>query len=140
MIWIHLIQPILAMQHQEGGQSITPPPSNDTRISLLCTPFGTCEPCPADSVRFALLSYEIKLTQNPVLHITHLDKRTFLPTFRKSPSYALYKFYHNRTTLARTNPTTPPIQGSRRPSQCTTSRWRDTGMGVLWTYLSERTS
>jgi hypothetical protein len=44
MIWIFFIQPILA---QEG---ITPSASNDTR-SLLCTPFGACEPCPVDSVR-----------------------------------------------------------------------------------------
>lgn len=53
MIWIFFIQPILAIQgfqDQEGGQGITPSPSNDTR-SLLCTPFGVCEPCPVDSVR-----------------------------------------------------------------------------------------
>ena len=48
MFWIFFIQPILAVQGQEG--SITTSPSNDAR-SLLCTPFGACEPCPVDSVR-----------------------------------------------------------------------------------------
>ena len=47
MIWIFFIQPILAIQDQEG---VTLSPSNDTQ-GLLCTPFGVCEPCPVDSVR-----------------------------------------------------------------------------------------
>ena len=58
MIWILFIQPILA---QEGG--ITPSPSNDTR-TLLCTPFGVCEPCPVDSVR------------SPLYVITPIDQTT----------------------------------------------------------------
>jgi len=44
MIWIFFIQPILAQESM-----ITPSASNDTR-SLLCTPFGACEPCPTDSI------------------------------------------------------------------------------------------
>lgn len=67
MIWIFFIQPILAIQDQDGGQleGITPSPSNDTR-SLLCTPFGVCEPCPVDSVRslFCVIT-PIDQTTNP---------------------------------------------------------------------------
>jgi len=44
MIWIHLIQPIFAMQDSTALLR------NDTQSSLLCTPFGGCEPCPADSI------------------------------------------------------------------------------------------
>jgi len=42
MIWIFFIQPILAATESDIA-------SNDTR-SLLCTPFGVCEPCPVDSM------------------------------------------------------------------------------------------
>lgn len=63
-----------------------------------------------------------------------LAERTLLPAFRKPPSYALYKLYHNRTG---TNST---AQWSCRSSWRTTPRRRDTCMGILWTYSSERTS
>lgn len=82
MIWIFLIQPILAIQ---GG--ITSSSSNDTR-SLLCTPFGVCEPCPVDSVRLVCYTITNQLTKKK----NHqLDEPTLLPAFRKSTSYALYK-------------------------------------------------
>ena len=63
-----------------------------------------------------------------------LDERTLLPALRKPPSHALYKLYLNRTGTDST------IQWSRRSPWRTTPRRRDTCMGILWTYSSERTS
>lgn len=53
-VWTVFIQPVFGMAYdQEGytnGQAAQPPQVTTGNNSLLCTPFGACEPCPADDV------------------------------------------------------------------------------------------